>query len=182
MTDTALLLQNPVLPALKLVAHRGVLSRNVAELGMAQRALVLVEVVLTAPETLWIFEFWVAEETAIFITVMLRTPQASGIPQTRVADKAGGNRKIVVCATCSLLILVSVTIDMFLQGKLGRQVSTTTADRENEDNEGRWGSLDQLNPGHRFPPRIVRVSVRESEGARTAGVRTEENTEYIEVS
>jgi len=80
MTDTALLLQNPMLPALKLAVHRGILPRSAAELGMAQRTLVFVEVVLTAPQTLSIFELWVADEAAIFITVMPRTPQAPGIP------------------------------------------------------------------------------------------------------
>jgi hypothetical protein len=91
MTDAALLFRNPVLLALELIAHSRAPARNIAKLGMAQRALVLVEVVLTAPEALWIFEFWVADKAAIFITVMLRTPQASRIPQTRVADETVGN-------------------------------------------------------------------------------------------
>jgi ribosomal protein L31E len=132
MTDTALLLQNPVLLALQLVAHRGTLSRSVAELGMAQRALVLVEGVLTAPETLWIFELRVTDKAAIFITVMLRTPQASGIPQTRVADKTVGIRKIVARAACALHFLVTVAIDTLLQRRFWRRVSSTPPGREDE--------------------------------------------------
>jgi uncharacterized membrane protein len=151
MTDTALLLQNPVLLALELVAHRGTLSRSVAELGMAQRALVLVEGVLTAPETLWIFELWVADKTAIFITVMLRTPQASGISQIRVADKTVGIRKIVARAACAPRILVTVAVDMLLQSRFWRRVSTTSPGRKNEQREGHGSSRDQLNPVHRFP-------------------------------
>ena len=118
MTDTALLLQNTVLPALELGAHRGTLSRSVAELGMAQCALVLVKGVLAAPETLRIFELRVADKAAILVTVVLRTPQSPGIPQTRVADKTVGIRKTVTRAACALHILVAAAVDLALQRRL----------------------------------------------------------------
>jgi len=50
------------------------------KLWVAERALILIEVVLAAPEALWIFEFRVAQETAVFITVVLSAPQPPGLP------------------------------------------------------------------------------------------------------
>jgi hypothetical protein len=193
MTDAALLFRNPVLLALELVAHSRAPARNIAKLGMAQRALVLVEVVLTAPEALWIFEFWVADKAAIFITVMLRTPQASRIPQTGVADETAGNWKIVARATFALLDAVRGTINMLLRRGLERRPASTTPRQEQQCGEGRGSSFDQLNPihcsssfddwrGSSVPGPEARASVIEAAAPKTAAARSKGKTESIQVS
>ena len=49
------------------------------EFGMAEIAFVLIDAVLGAVETFWIFDFRMAKETAVFVAVMLLAPESSGI-------------------------------------------------------------------------------------------------------
>ncbi len=100
-----------------------------AELGVAQGALVLVEVVFTAPRALFIFELRVAEKATILIAFVLLAPQASRLPQGGIAEEALSHWRVVPGAernVCNRGRLVAVR----RRGRLSRTRQSEETDRQ----------------------------------------------------
>jgi hypothetical protein len=69
---------------------------------MAEETLILIEVVLFAPEAIRLSDLGVADEAAVFIAVVFLAPQSSRLPQIRVTREASRDWELMLGADLTL--------------------------------------------------------------------------------